>query len=174
MTAIALAITLTSAALCLEEGAMAFELTSAAFKAGEALPKKHTCDGEDISPALSWNDPPAATKSFVLVCDDPDAPAGTWVHWVLYGLPAGARGLPEGVKPVPTLPDGSKQGTNDFRKTGWGGPCPPRGAPHRYFFKLHAVDTTPDLAPGANKAAALKAIEGHVVGQAELVGRYGR
>jgi Raf kinase inhibitor-like YbhB/YbcL family protein len=174
VTSTALAILLALSVACMEEAAMAFELTSPAFKAGDTIPKKHTCDGEDVSPPLAWSEPPAGTRSFALVCDDPDAPVGTWVHWVLYGLPAGARSLPEGVKPLPTLEDGTQQGTNDFRKTGYGGPCPPHGAAHRYFFRLHALDTRPSLASGATKAALLKAIEGHVVGQAELMGRYGR
>jgi len=101
---------------------MAFELKSSAFKAGETIPRKHTCDGQDLSPPLAWADPPPGTKSFALVCDDPDAPAGTWVHWVLYGVPASVTSLPEGVRPAPTLDDGSRQGTNDFRRTGYGGP----------------------------------------------------
>jgi Raf kinase inhibitor-like YbhB/YbcL family protein len=153
---------------------MAFELTSSAFKAGDSIPKKHTCDGADVSPPLAWTEPPPGTKSFALVCDDPDAPAGTWVHWVLYDVPGTVRQLPEGVEKKSTLADGSRQGTNDFKRTGYGGPCPPRGAPHRYFFKLYALDTALGLAPGATKAEVLKAIEGDVKGQAELMGRYGR
>jgi Raf kinase inhibitor-like YbhB/YbcL family protein len=149
--------------------AMAFELTSAAFKAGDAIPRKHTCDGDDRSPPLAWTDPPGGTKSFALVCDDPDAPRGTWVHWVVYAIPPSTRGLPEG-GPA----DGSRPGTNDFRKTGYGGPCPPPGPAHRYVFKLHALDATLDLAPGATKAALEKAMEGHVLGRAELMGRYAR
>src|SRR5712692_1792301 len=158
----------------LEGNTMAFELTSSAFKAGEAIPRKHTCDGADVSPPLTWTDPPAGTASFALVADDPDAPVGTWVHWVLYDLPATARGLPEGVPAEATLKDGSRQGTNDFRKIGYGGPCPPRGTPHRYFFKLYALDTALGLAPAATKQAVVKAMEGHLGGQAELMGRYGR
>jgi Raf kinase inhibitor-like YbhB/YbcL family protein len=153
---------------------MAFELTSAAFGPGAAIPRRHTCDGEDLSPPLAWTDPPAGTKSFALVCDDPDAPAGTWVHWVLYAVPATARRLPEGVRPSPTLEDGSRQGRNDFRKTGWGGPCPPRGPAHRYVFRLHAVDRAVELPPGATRGELLKAIDGHTLGTAELVGRYAR
>ena len=153
---------------------MAFELTSSAFKPGEAIPKQHTCDGADTSPPLAWADPPPATKSFALVCDDPDAPVGTWVHWVLYDLPATVRALPTGVASTPALGDGSRQGTNDFKKTGYGGPCPPRGGPHRYFFKLYALDTALGLAPGATKQALLRAMEGHVLAQAELMGRYAR
>jgi Raf kinase inhibitor-like YbhB/YbcL family protein len=157
-----------------EGAAMAFKLESAGFKPGDSIPKKHTCDGDDVSPPLAWSDAPAGTKSFALVCDDPDAPAGTWVHWVLYDVPAGTQRLAEGIRPAPSLDDGSRQGTNDFRKIGYGGPCPPRGGPHRYFFRLYALDTVLGLAPGATKAAVLKASEGHTLGQAELMGRYAR
>ena len=153
---------------------MAFELTSSAFQAGGTIPRPHTCDGTDASPALTWSDPPPGTASFALVCDDPDAPVGTWVHWVLYELPPSARQLPEGVPTEPLLKDGSRQGTNDFKRTGYGGPCPPPGKPHRYFFRLYALDTSLRLAPGKTKAELLKAMEGHVKGQAELVGRYSR
>jgi hypothetical protein len=153
---------------------MAFELKSSAFDAGASIPRRHTCDGDDVSPPLAWSEPPAGTKALALVCDDPDAPAGTWVHWVLWGVPPGTRALPEGVKPAPTLPDGSRQGRNDFRKTGWGGPCPPPGKPHRYVFHLYAVDRAIDVAPGATKAELLATLEGHTLATAELTGRYGR
>lgn len=153
---------------------MAFELTSPAFGNGESIPRQHTCEGADASPPLLWKDPPPGTKSFALVCDDPDAPARTWVHWVLYAVPPTAHALPEGVKATPTLPDGSRQGRNDFGKIGYGGPCPPPGAPHRYYFRLHAVDRMIDLAPGATKAELLKAIEGHTLATSELMGLYGR
>jgi len=172
--ALFLAVPLAAALVRPGGAAMAFELKSSAFKAGEAIPRKHTCDGQDLSPPLAWTDPPPGTKSFALVCDDPDAPAGTWVHWVLYGVPASATSLPEGVRPAPTLDDGSRQGTNDFRRTGYGGPCPPPGASHRYYVRLYALDAVPELAPGATKAALLKAIGGHTLGQAELMGRYAR
>jgi Raf kinase inhibitor-like YbhB/YbcL family protein len=154
--------------------AMAFELTSAAFEAGETIPVKHTCDGADVSPPLAWKHAPAATQSFALVCDDPDAPAGTWVHWVVYDLPPGAASLPEGVPPSATLADGSRQGVNDFRKTGYGGPCPPRGKPHRYVFRLYALDTALGLAPGASRSRLDEAMAGHVKASAELTGRYQR
>jgi hypothetical protein len=154
--------------------AMAFELESSAFAAGATIPKKHTCDGPDLSPPLSWKDPPKGAAAFALVCDDPDAPVGTWVHWVLWNVPGSARQLAEGVPTTPTLPDGARQGTNDFKRAGYGGPCPPRGAPHRYFFRLYALDTTLGLAAGASRQALLAAMEGHVVGRAELMGRYGR
>jgi Raf kinase inhibitor-like YbhB/YbcL family protein len=153
---------------------MAFELTSGAFKQGQAIPKLYTCDGADLSPPLAWTAPPAGTKSFALVCDDPDAPVGTWVHWVLYDVPATARQLPQGMAATPILGDGSRQGVNDFKRSGYGGPCPPRGAPHRYFFRLHALDAVLGLDPGATKAKLVQAMEGHVLGRAELMGRYGR
>jgi len=151
----------------------AFELTSGAFEPGAAIPAKHTCDGANLSPPLAWTDPPAGTKSLALVCDDPDAPAGTWVHWVLYDLPPAARQLPAGVPATPAVA-GGHQGVNDFRRSGYGGPCPPRGAPHRYYFRLYALDTTLDLKPGATKAVVLRTAEGHTLAQAELMGRYGR
>src|SRR2546426_1556299 len=125
--ALLLAVPLAAALVRPGGAAMAFELKSSAFKAGETIPRKHTCDGQDLSPPLAWADPPSGTKSFALVCDDPDAPAGTWVHWVLYGVPASVTSLPEGVRPAPTLDDGSRIGTNDFRRTGYVGRAPPHG-----------------------------------------------
>jgi Raf kinase inhibitor-like YbhB/YbcL family protein len=153
---------------------MAFTLSSPAFKAGAGIPKQHTCDGADLSPALSWSGAPAGTKSFALIADDPDAPVGTWVHWVLYDLPGDATQLPQGVPPDERLSSGAKQGTNDFRKVGYGGPCPPPGKPHRYFFKLYALDTPSTLQPRATKPEVLRGIDGHVLGQVELVGTYKR
>jgi Raf kinase inhibitor-like YbhB/YbcL family protein len=154
--------------------AMAFELQSPAFASGGEIPVKHTCDGPDLSPPLRWTEPPAKTKSFAFVADDPDAPVGTWVHWVLYGVPATLRELPEGVPARDTVPGIGTQGVNDFRKVGYGGPCPPRGPAHRYFFKLYALDTELALPPRKTKAEVLKAMEGHVLGEAELMGRYKR
>ena len=158
-----------------EEGGqvMAMQLTSSVFVQGEPIPTKYTCDGEDVSPPLAWGDPPRDTQSFVLIADDPDAPAGTWVHWVLYNLPAGARSLPEAVAADAELPDGSRHGQNSWRRLGYGGPCPPSGT-HRYFFKLYALDEALDLGPGADKADTLKAMEGHILGQAELMGVYSK
>ncbi len=153
---------------------MAFELQSPAFSSAGEIPVRHTCDGQDLSPPLRWSDPPGKTKSFALIVDDPDAPAGTWVHWVLYECPGSLRELPEGVPGRDTVPGIGTQGVNDFRKVGYGGPCPPRGPAHRYFFKLYAVDSDLALPPGKTKAELLKAMEGHVLGQAELVGRYKR
>jgi Raf kinase inhibitor-like YbhB/YbcL family protein len=154
--------------------AMAFTLSSPAFTAGAEIPKQHTCDGADLSPALTWSGAPATTKSYAVIADDPDAPVGTWVHWVLYNLPAAATQLPQGVPPDATLSTGGTQGVNDFRKVGYGGPCPPAGKPHRYFFKLYALDVATSLEPRATKQDLLRAIEGHVVGQAELMGTYRR
>ncbi len=153
---------------------MAFELRSPAFSPSREIPVKYTCDGADLSPPLSWADSPANTKGLALLVDDPDAPAGTWVHWVLYGLPVTLRELPEGVPAQDTVPGIGNQGVNDFRKVGYGGPCPPRGPAHRYFFKLYALDIELTLALRKTKAELLKAIEGHVLGRAELMGWYMR
>lgn len=151
---------------------MSFQLSSSAFSSGGAIPKNYTCDGSDVSPPLSWVGAPAA-QSFALIVDDPDAPAGTWVHWVLYNAPGSAKQFSEGVKKDEQLSDGTLQGRNDFRKTGYNGPCPPPGKPHRYFFKLYALDTKLNLKPGATKAEVESAIKGHIVGQAELMGKFG-
>lgn len=153
---------------------MAFELRSPALSPGGEIPVQYTWDGADRSPPLRWSDPPAKTQGFALIADDPDAPGGTWVHWVLYGLAATLRELPEGVPARETVPGIGTQGVNDFQKVGYGGPCPPRGPPHRYVFKLYALDADLPLPPQKTKADLLKAIEGHVLGQAELMGRYKR
>jgi len=152
---------------------MPFELTSTAFAPGEPIPRKYSCDGEDISPPLQWSDPPQGTQSFALIADDPDAPLGTWVHWVLYNLPAEARALPEAVPPDAELPDGSRHGQNSWRRLDYGGPCPPSGT-HRYVFKLYALDMVLDLKAGASKKQVLKAMEGHILAQAEVMGVYSR
>jgi Raf kinase inhibitor-like YbhB/YbcL family protein len=154
--------------------ATAFQLTSPAFVPGGDIPVKHTCDGSDASPPLRWTNPPANTRGFVLIVDDPDAPAGTWVHWVLYGIPAPVRQLPDGVPSDDTVPRIGTQGVNDFHKVGYGGPCPPSGPAHRYRFRLYALDTGLMLSPRRTKAEVLEAIEGHVLGQAQLMGRYKR
>jgi Raf kinase inhibitor-like YbhB/YbcL family protein len=153
---------------------MAFTIRSSAFEQGGRIPAAYTCDGRDVSPPLRWDNVPEGTQSFALICDDPDAPMGTWVHWVIYGIPAGVRQLPEGVPSRDKLGDGTLQGRNDFGRTGYGGPCPPRGKPHRYFFRLYALSESPSLGPGITKAALLKAIEGRILAQAELQGLYGR
>lgn len=154
---------------------MAFTLTSDAIKEGEPIAAKYTCDGADVSPALAWTDPPAGTKSICLIMDDPDAPGGTWTHWLLWNLPETLRALPEGVAKSTEVPAGSRQGNNDFRKPGYGGPCPPPGAPHRYFFRLFALDATLSLSPGASRKEVDRALAGHkILGRAELMGRYSR
>lgn len=153
---------------------MAFELLSAAFRSGGDIPVRHTCDGPDLSPPLRWSDPPPGTRSLALIVDDPDAPGGTWVHWVLYAMPGTLRELPEGVPARDTVPGVGTQGLNDFRKVGYGGPCPPPGRPHRYVFRLYALDTELALPARRTRADLVRAMEGHVIGQAELIGRYQR
>jgi hypothetical protein len=151
-----------------------FELTSTAFEQGETIPTKYTCDGQDISPALSWRDPPEGTQSFALIVDDPDAPIGTWVHWVLFNIPADERSLPEDMPAQDQLSNGSLHGQNSWKRREYGGPCPPSGSTHRYVFKLYALDTSLDKAAGARKKELLKAMEGHVLAEAELTGQYSR
>ena len=153
---------------------MALELTCSAFQEGQPIPQQYTGDGKDASPALKWTDPPAGTKSFALICDDPDAPRKTWVHWVLFNVPAESRELNEGVPAQETLPGGARQGKNDFGKIGYGGPAPPPGKSHRYFFRIYALDRTLDLPAGATKAQLEQAIKGHVLASGQLMGRYGR
>jgi Raf kinase inhibitor-like YbhB/YbcL family protein len=149
------------------------KLQSSAFTEGQPIPQKHTCQDSDVSPALAWSDAPANTKAFALITDDPDAPVGTWVHWVFYNLPAQTNALPEAV-PRTEQAHGGIQGTNDFKKIGYGGPCPPAGKAHRYFFKLYALDSVLNLKTGAGKADVEKAMQGHVVAHAELMGTYQR
>ena len=156
---------------------MALSLSSPAFSSGAAIPRVHTCDADDRSPALEWKGVPAGTKTLALIVDDPDAPDPkapkmVYVHWVLYNIPNDAKGLPEGVK-TKQLPHGTREGVNDWKRTGYGGPCPPIGR-HRYFFKLYALDSAlPDLG-AATKADVEKAMKGHVLEQAELMGTYSR
>jgi Raf kinase inhibitor-like YbhB/YbcL family protein len=148
---------------------------SPAFGNGDYIPVKYTCDGEDVSPPLLFLDPPDETQSFAIVVDDPDAPAGVFTHWVIYDIPGTFEGLPEDVPPVPELEYGIKQGINDFKRIGYGGPCPPPGKVHRYFFVLFALDIpTTGLPAGATKAELLRAIDGHVIAHDELVGLYAR
>lgn len=156
------------------QSSTAFDLQSIAFSPDGEIPVKHTCDGPDLSPPLRWTDPPAGTRGFALIGDDPDAPGGTWVHWVLYGIPPTVRELPEGVPARDTIAGIGRQGANDFRRVGYGGPCPPRGPTHRYFFRLYALDVQTALPAGKVKADLLQAIQGHVLGRAELMGRYRR
>jgi Raf kinase inhibitor-like YbhB/YbcL family protein len=149
-------------------------LSSSAFASGATIPSQYTCTGADVSPPLLWDAPPVGTRSFALIADDPDAPAGIWVHWVLFDLPGDARALEAGIAKQAELASGARQGRNDFGKIGYGGPCPPPGKPHRYFFKLYALDAKLALKAGATKAALEKAMQGHILAQGELLGRFGR
>jgi len=149
------------------------EVRSQVFKPGGMIPAKYTCDGTDISPPLTWPDPPAGTKSFALIMDDPDTEVGTWVHWVIWNVPATARGLEENVPKTASLPNGARQGTNDFKRTGYGGPCPPSGT-HRYFFKLYALGTTLNLSPETTKSVLEDTMRRHILAQSELIGKYTR
>jgi Raf kinase inhibitor-like YbhB/YbcL family protein len=153
---------------------MKMTLTSSAFANGQPIPVKFTGDALDVSPPLAWKNSPAGTKSFTLIADDPDAPAGTWVHWVIYDLPPTTTELAEDQRKTPQLENGAKQGLNDFKKTGYGGPAPPPGKAHRYFFKLYALDASTGLEPGTTKKDLLKAMDGHVLGEGELMGTYQR
>jgi Raf kinase inhibitor-like YbhB/YbcL family protein len=157
-----------------EAPAKKIELTSSAFKEGEAIPKPYTADGKGVSPLLRWGDPPQGTKSFALICDDPDAPGKTWVHWVIFNLPADLRGLDEATPTKETLANGARQGKNDSDDIGYGGPGPPPGKPHRYFFKLHALDAMLDLPAGATKDQLLAAMKGHILAEGQLMGTYAR
>lgn len=157
-----------------ERKAVSMELKTSAFTEGANIPRKYTCDAEDISPLLRWENVPAGTKAFALIVDDPDAPVGNWVHWVIYDLPPETKELAEGTPKTETLAHGAKQGMNDFRRVGYAGPCPPPGGPHRYFFKLYALDAPTNLKTRATKQQLLEAIKGHILGEAQLVGRYGR
>ena len=153
---------------------MAFSFAAAAFKPGGTIPKIFTADGRDVSPSLNWDNPPSGTQAFALVCDDPDAPAGTWVHWVIWNLPATARGLNEAVQHIKTLSDGSAQGKNDFGRIGYGGPSPPPGRPHRYFFRLYALKEKLSLTPGASRGELDRALQSKVLASTEFFGIYGR
>ena len=152
---------------------MELKITSSAFEEGGMIPKQYTCDGANISPPLRWTSVPLGTKSLALICDDPDAPMGIWVHWIIFNLPTNINELPESIPPQKTLENGAKQGINDFPKIGYGGPCPPNGT-HRYYFKLYALDTEIDLDAGATKRELLKAIKGHILAEGQLMGRYKR
>lgn len=151
-----------------------FNLTSSVFGNGERIPDKYTCKGTDLSPPLRWEGYPEETVSFVLIVEDPDAPGGTFTHWVIYNIPAHVSELGEGVSKVERLPFGALQGLNDFNKVGYGGPCPPPGKPHRYVFKIYALDTMLDLDPGASKDDVLKAMGGHILAETTLTGIYSR
>lgn len=154
-------------------GSVNFVLESTAFSYGDPIHSDFTCDGADVSPPLSWNGTPEGTRTFVLICDDPDAPVGTWVHWVYFDIPGTVTALSEAFPPDEQPELGGAQGITDFRRIGYGGPCPPGGT-HRYYFKLYAVDTELGLSPGATKRQVLQAANGHILAQAELMGTYTR
>ncbi|MFN3822222.1 MAG: YbhB/YbcL family Raf kinase inhibitor-like protein [bacterium] len=151
-----------------------FTIKSTAFKDGETIPKKFTCDGQDYSPELSWENVPAGTKSFALICEDPDAPRGTFIHWVLYNLPDTTRHLPEGIPAQPQLPWGALQGKNDFGSIGYRGPCPPPGKPHRYFFILYALRQKPALKPGLTKDELFNALKPYIIVTDSTMGLFRR
>ena len=153
---------------------MTLVLKSSAFAQGAEIPKKHTCDAADVSPALEWSGLPPRTVSFALVMDDPDAPNGTWVHWVMWNLPTTAHELHEAVAKRDPLDEGIRQGRNSFGKIGYNGPCPPRGKPHRYFFRLYALDEKPDLTPGSSNVVLQQAIKDHIIIEADYMGTYRR
>ncbi|MBP8973958.1 MAG: YbhB/YbcL family Raf kinase inhibitor-like protein [Anaerolineae bacterium] len=150
---------------------MTLELTSTAFSEGQPIPARYTCAGEDISLPLAWRGAPPGTQSFALIMDDPDAPGRTWVHWVVFNLPASATGLPAAIRSDGDLPGGALHGQNSWRRNDYGGPCPPSGT-HRYFFKLYALDAMLDLSPGATKQQVLDALAGHVLAEGQLMGTY--
>ncbi len=152
---------------------MTIHIESSAFAEGGKIPGQYTCDGKDISPPLSWSGIPEGARSLALICDDPDASRKAWVHWVIFNLPAGTAGLPEAVPARESVSGGGTQGTNDFRKVGYGGPCPPSGT-HRYMFKLYALDTEIKASASATKADVERAMKGHVLAQANLMGKYSR
>jgi Raf kinase inhibitor-like YbhB/YbcL family protein len=157
------------------EASMSLTLTSDAFMNGQSIPAKYACTGRNLSPALAWNEPPPGTQSFALIVDDPDAPMGTWVHWVLFNIPADRRSLPEDL-PVTGKnidPEAIFTGTNSSGKIGYDGPCPPSGT-HRYFFKLYALDTLISLLPGATKEQVLREMDGHILAQTELMGTFAK
>jgi len=152
---------------------MELKITSTAFSEGAMIPKRHTCDGKDVSPPLAWTGVPKNAKSLALICDDPDAPVGTWVHWVLFNIPPDTPRLPENVPSEKSVIRGAKHGRNDFKKLGYGGPCPPGGT-HRYFFKIYALDTVINLDAGITKARLFKSMEGHILAEGQLMGKYKR
>ena len=156
-----------------QDNIMELKIISSAFEEGGMIPKEFTCDGDNVSPELSWTGAPAETQSFALICDDPDAPAGIWVHWVIYNIPASEKGLHEGVSADKKLYNGTMQGINDFRETGYGGPCPPGGT-HRYYFKLYALDITLNIEGNVTKNVLLDAMKGHILAQGQLMGKYTR
>jgi len=157
-----------------EASSSEMELKTTSFTPGGFIPKRFTCEAADVSPALAWTDPPQGTRSFAIIEDDPDAPSGTFVPWVVYDLPAAYRKLPEALSGNDQMPGGGRQGTNDFSRTGYSGPCPPPGRPHRYFISLYAVGAILNLRPAATRKELDEAMQGHILAQAKLMGRYQR
>ena len=160
-----------------EEPVMTFSLTSSAFGLNERIPPKYTGEGADVSPPLAWGEPPAAAQTLALICDDPDAPRGTWDHWLIWNIPGSLRALPEGISKKDSPPEvaGAVQGSNSWPKVGYNGPLPPPGhGTHHYHFTLYALNKTLDLKPGANKKALLAAMKGHVLAEGKLTGIYSR
>jgi Raf kinase inhibitor-like YbhB/YbcL family protein len=155
-------------------GTMKLTVGSPAFMQGDRIPAKYTCDGEDVSPPLNWSSGPAATESYALIVDDPDAPGGSFTHWLMYNVPPNVTRLEEHVTALERLGDGTLQGKNSYGRVGYGGPCPPPGKPHHYRFNVYALDTRLMLGPGASKDSLMTAMRGHVLAQGELTGIYGR
>ena len=154
---------------------MPFAVKSSAFPNGSEIPRKYTCAGENVSPGLSWSEVPNQARALALIAEDPDAPAGTWTHWVMWNIPAHATSLSEGVAPShESLPNGARQGKNDFGRIGYGGPCPPPGRPHRYFFRLYALSAMLEVQPGAARSELESAMKPHVLAQAEWMGLFKR
>jgi Raf kinase inhibitor-like YbhB/YbcL family protein len=153
---------------------MSFAIRTTAFADGGSIPKMFSCEGANLSPALGWKDAPAGTQSLVLIVDDPDAPGGTWTHWVIWNIPGSATTLPQGIPATAVLDNGARQGKNDFGKIGYGGPCPPPGKSHRYYFKLFALDTRLDLKAGASRSELESVARRHVLSQTKLMGTYKR
>jgi Raf kinase inhibitor-like YbhB/YbcL family protein len=149
------------------------KITSPAFEEGAMIPSKYTCDGINVSPSLIWSAIPDGTKSFAIICDDPDAPAGTFVHWVIYNLPANIYQLSENLPPLKILPNGARQGRNDFGRIGYGGPCPPGGT-HRYFFKIYCLSEELKVEAGITKSELLKTMKGYILAEGQLMGKYKR
>jgi Raf kinase inhibitor-like YbhB/YbcL family protein len=157
-----------------DEGEMTLSLSSPVFQEGEDIPITYTCDGQDISPPLTWGEPPSETQSFALIMDDPDAPGGVFTHWLLFNLPADSRDLPEAVPPHNELENGALQGKNSLGNIGYGGPCPPSGSAHHYRFTIYALDQALDLMAGASRKQVIDAITGHILARGQLTGMYGR
>ena len=153
---------------------MTLTVSSSAFQEGAKIPARYTCEGQDISPPLTWSKPPAGTKSLALIVDDPDAPGGVFTHWVLFNLPPQTTELAEAIPTQAELPNGARQGKTDFGRVGYGGPCPPPGRPHHYQFTVYALDQTLDLKAGASKRELIRAMEGHILAQDRLTGLYQR